>query len=180
VDDTSRSPDGPERLDATQSPLRVPTLDDVHAARERIAPHLRPTRLYRYPVLEGLVGTEVWVKHENHQPVGAFKARGGVNLVSQLSPDERERGLITASSSTSTRTYASSSSRSCATFDTSTLPIQVLGGRDAAILQHLQPEIKLRDRASTRRLGATPTREAAPPRIPVVIAAPASATPISA
>lgn len=37
------------------------------------------------------------VKHENHQPVGAFKVRGGVNLVSQLSPGERERGVVTAS-----------------------------------------------------------------------------------
>jgi threonine dehydratase len=39
----------------------------------------------------------VWVKHENHQPVGAFKVRGGVNLVSQLDPSERERGVIAAS-----------------------------------------------------------------------------------
>jgi threonine dehydratase len=37
------------------------------------------------------------VKHENHQPVGAFKVRGGVNLAAQLSPEEKERGLITAS-----------------------------------------------------------------------------------
>jgi threonine dehydratase len=39
----------------------------------------------------------VFVKHENHQPVGAFKVRGGVNLISQLSPQERERGVIAAS-----------------------------------------------------------------------------------
>ena len=82
---------------ARPEPLRVPTIDDVRAAWERIAPYLRPTPLYRYPVLEELVGTELWVKHENHQPVGAFKVRGGVNLVSQLSPEERGRGLITAS-----------------------------------------------------------------------------------
>ena len=37
------------------------------------------------------------VKHENHQPVGAFKVRGGVNLVSQLTADERRRGVIAAS-----------------------------------------------------------------------------------
>jgi threonine dehydratase len=43
------------------------------------------------------VGAETWVKHENHQPTGAFKVRGGVNLVSRLSEDERERGLVTAS-----------------------------------------------------------------------------------
>ena len=39
----------------------------------------------------------MWVKHENHQPVGAFKVRGGVNLVSQLDPEERRRGVIAAS-----------------------------------------------------------------------------------
>jgi threonine dehydratase len=73
------------------------TLADVLAARRRIGPHLRPTPLYSYAVLDELVGTEVWVKHENHQPVGAFKVRGGVNLVSQLDDDERRRGLIAAS-----------------------------------------------------------------------------------
>ncbi len=77
--------------------MEPPTIDDVRAAAERIAPHLRPTPLFRYPVLSELVGTEVWVKHENHQPVGAFKVRGGVNLVAQLSQDDRERGLVTAS-----------------------------------------------------------------------------------
>jgi len=72
-------------------------LADVLAARQRIAPYLRPTPLYRYPALDALAGTQVWVKHENHHSVGAFKPRGGVNLVSQLSADERRRGVITAS-----------------------------------------------------------------------------------
>jgi threonine dehydratase len=76
---------------------QIPTFADVLAARRRIAPYLRPTALHTYPGLDELVGTEVWVKHENHQPVGAFKVRGGVNLVSHLSEDERRRGLITAS-----------------------------------------------------------------------------------
>src|SRR5215211_7351214 len=76
---------------------RVPTFADVLEARRRIAPYLRPTPLYRYPALDELIGAEVFVKHENHQPVGAFKVRGGVNLVSQLSAAERERGVITAS-----------------------------------------------------------------------------------
>jgi threonine dehydratase len=75
----------------------IPTLADVLEARRRIAPHLRATPLYEYPALSGLVGAEVFVKHENHQPVGAFKVRGGVNLVSQLSAEERERGVIAAS-----------------------------------------------------------------------------------
>src|SRR3954447_26523156 len=77
--------------------MEAPTLPDVLAARLRIAPYLRPTALYRYPSLDGLLGAEVYVKHENHQPVGAFKVRGGVNLVAQLTADERERGVVTAS-----------------------------------------------------------------------------------
>ena len=75
----------------------IPTFADVLKARRQIASYLRPTALHAYPGLTELVGTEVWVKHENHQPVGAFKVRGGVNLVSQLSAEERRRGLIAAS-----------------------------------------------------------------------------------
>jgi threonine dehydratase len=77
--------------------LPVPTFAGVLEARRRIAPYLRPTPLYRYEALSELVGTQVWVKHENHQPVGAFKVRGGVNLIAQLSAEERERGVIAAS-----------------------------------------------------------------------------------
>ncbi|MFL6012919.1 MAG: threonine/serine dehydratase, partial [Gaiellaceae bacterium] len=63
----------------------------------RIAPYLRPTPLYGYGILDDLLGADVYVKHENHLPVGAFKVRGGVNLVSQLAEDERARGVIAAS-----------------------------------------------------------------------------------
>ena len=77
--------------------LQPPTFTDVLAARRRIAPYLRPTPLYSYEALSERVGTEVWVKLENHQPIGAFKVRGGVNLVAQLSAEERERGVISAS-----------------------------------------------------------------------------------
>jgi threonine dehydratase len=76
---------------------QIPTLADVLEARRRISPHLSRTPLYRYPHLDEVVGAEVFVKHENHQPVGAFKVRGGVNLVSQLSAEERRRGVIAAS-----------------------------------------------------------------------------------
>ena len=82
---------------ATQVAQDIPTLADVYAARRRIAPYLQPTPLYLYGALSELVGTEVFVKHENHLPIGAFKVRGGVNLVSQLSDDERRRGVVTAS-----------------------------------------------------------------------------------
>ena len=77
--------------------LPLPDLADVLAARQRIGPYLHPTPLYSYPELDAVTGAQVRVKHENHQPVGAFKVRGGVNLVSQLTADERHRGVITAS-----------------------------------------------------------------------------------
>jgi threonine dehydratase len=76
---------------------QVPTFADVLEARRRISPYLRPTPLYGYAALDELLGADVFIKHENHQPVGSFKVRGGVNLVSQLSSEERERGVIAAS-----------------------------------------------------------------------------------
>jgi threonine dehydratase len=76
---------------------QVPILADVLEARRRISPHLRPTPLFAYAALNELLGAKVFVKHENHQPVGAFKVRGGVNLISQLCPEERARGVIAAS-----------------------------------------------------------------------------------
>jgi threonine dehydratase len=76
---------------------QVPTLADVLEARRRISPHLRPTPLYGYGTLNELLDADVFVKHENHQPIGAFKVRGGVNLISQLTAKERERGVIAAS-----------------------------------------------------------------------------------
>jgi len=74
-----------------------PTFRDVLKARRRIAPYLIRTPLRHYPSLSKLLGFEAYVKHENHQPTGAFKVRGGINLVSQLTPEERSRGVITAS-----------------------------------------------------------------------------------
>lgn len=73
------------------------TIKDIIAAQKHVYRHLRPTPLYEYPVLSGLLGTETWIKHENHQPVGAFKVRGGINLVANLPEPERKNGLYTAS-----------------------------------------------------------------------------------
>ena len=73
-----------------------PTLDDVRAARQRVYPFIRPTPLMRHPLLDVESGLTLWVKHENHNPTGSFKIRGGLNLIGQLSPAER-RGVISAS-----------------------------------------------------------------------------------
>jgi threonine dehydratase len=77
--------------------MHTPTFQDVLHARRQILPYLRPTPTYSYPAINTLIGTEVYIKHENYEPVGAFKVRGGINLVSQLSQEERERGVISAS-----------------------------------------------------------------------------------
>lgn len=75
------------------------TFADVEAAAERLRPHLGPTPLRDYPLLDALVGhgIRVWVKHENHQPTQSFKIRNGLNAVLALSPEQRARGAIGAS-----------------------------------------------------------------------------------
>lgn len=75
----------------------IPTLHDIIAARPHVYRHLKPTPLYPYCGLSELLGAKVWVKHENHQPVGAYKVRGGLNLVAHLSQKERDSELFTAS-----------------------------------------------------------------------------------
>ncbi|HEY6330286.1 MAG TPA: threonine/serine dehydratase [Blastocatellia bacterium] len=77
--------------------MERPGLVDVFRAQKIIRPHLPPTPLIRYPALDELSGVQVLVKHENLQPVGAFKVRGGINLISQLSASERASGVIAAS-----------------------------------------------------------------------------------
>jgi threonine dehydratase len=77
--------------------MNAPTLNDVYVARDRIAPHLSRTPLLKHPLLDQATGLSIWVKHENHNPTCAFKVRGGLNLVGALTPDERGRGIVTAS-----------------------------------------------------------------------------------
>jgi threonine dehydratase len=77
--------------------LVPPTLDDVQAARAAIAPYLPPTPLLRSWKLSERLGCDYYIKCESLQPVGAFKVRGGVNLVAGLSDAERRAGLVAAS-----------------------------------------------------------------------------------
>lgn len=74
-----------------------PTLRDVLRARRVIRRYLPPTPLIGYPALDAATGLTLLLKHENHQPVGAFKVRGGLYLMSCLGEDERARGVIAAS-----------------------------------------------------------------------------------
>ena len=58
----------------------LPTLSEIEAAKALIRPHIRETPTYRWPLHEAGLGCELWLKHENHTPVGAFNpnhAMGG-------------------------------------------------------------------------------------------------------
>ena len=68
--------------------------DDVLAALPRVYALLKPTLLHEWPGLTKLLGFPFFLKHENHQPVGAFKVRGGVNYVSLLTDQQRAAGII--------------------------------------------------------------------------------------
>lgn len=77
--------------------MQAPTFLDVLDAQRNIAPYLPRTPLFNYPALDAATGLHLRVKHENYQPIGAFKVRGGINLMARLSDDEKTRGVISAS-----------------------------------------------------------------------------------
>jgi threonine dehydratase len=72
------------------------SLDDIERARARIAPYLPVTPLRTYPELDELTGARVLVKHENHLPTNAFKARNALSFMTALRPEQRARGVIAA------------------------------------------------------------------------------------
>ena len=74
-------------------------IEDVEAARERLAPYLATTPLRHYPLLDAMMppGTSLLVKHENHQPTCSFKVRNGLAVVTAMSDEERARGVVAAS-----------------------------------------------------------------------------------
>ena len=75
----------------------IPTLADVFRARRAIAPYLRPTPSLESAELAEALGCRGVLKCENLNPTGAFKVRGGVNLLAALEPSERARGVAAAS-----------------------------------------------------------------------------------
>ena len=80
--------------------LERPTFKDILEARNTICRYLPQTPLYTYPQLDQLLDAKVYVKHENHMPTGAFKVRGGINLISHLTLEEKKKGVVTASTGT--------------------------------------------------------------------------------
>ena len=82
---------------APTTALTPPTLEDIQQARSALEGVIPRTPLMRHPLLAEETGLDIYVKHENHNPTGAFKVRGGLNLIASLSDTESERGVITAS-----------------------------------------------------------------------------------
>ena len=77
--------------------MRPPNPQDIAAALAPVHAHLPPTPLIRCPALSERFGCDLSLKCESFQPVGAFKVRGGVYLVSRLAAEDRKGGLISAS-----------------------------------------------------------------------------------
>lgn len=75
----------------------LPSLDEIHAAQKLIYSVMMPTPQLSWPLLNERVGTTVWVKHENHTPIGAFKARTAVVYAAERFRNAKGiKGLITA------------------------------------------------------------------------------------
>ncbi len=114
------------------------TLAEIREAARRIRGRVVRTPLLDSPELAAETGAAgVWLKCENLQRAGAFKARGGLNYVSQLPPDERERGIITYSSGNHAQAVA--------------LAAQVHGVRSVVVMPTTAPSVKVE---GAKRLGA--------------------------
>lgn len=77
--------------------MQAPTLRDVYAAKKLIGQYLPRTPLSYSTGLSAFMGAEIYLKHEEHLPLGAFKQRGGINLLAHMTSAERDRGVITVS-----------------------------------------------------------------------------------
>jgi threonine dehydratase len=73
--------------------MNLPSLAELEAAAALVYRHMPPTPQYRWPLLAERLDADVWLKHENHTPVGAFKLRGGLVYFNAL---EQVRGVAAA------------------------------------------------------------------------------------
>jgi threonine dehydratase len=120
----------------------LPTLGDVYRARRVISRHLAPTPLIEADKLSARLGVKTYVKCENLQPIGGFKVRGGLYLLSRLSIEQRARGVVGAS----TGNHGQSIAFAAKTF----------GARATIFVPEVANELKV---ASMERLGAKVVKE---------------------
>jgi len=75
----------------------LPGIDEIRAAQELVYSVMPPTPQFVWPLLSERLGTELWIKHENHTPIGAFKARTAVVYAAELfRANSHITGLVTA------------------------------------------------------------------------------------
>lgn len=110
----------------------IPTLDDIRAARERIAPFAVET-----PLVLSALSDDIFLKLECFQPIGAFKIRGAANAIQRLSNEERARGVVCCSTGNHGRAVATVAAKS--------------GVRAVVCLSSLVPETKVK---AIEKLGA--------------------------
>lgn len=82
------------------------SLEDIRAAAQRIGSHVVKTPIVLSAPLGAIAGVPIWLKLEHHQTTGSFKLRGATNAVLSLSPAERARGVIAASTGNHGRALA--------------------------------------------------------------------------
>ncbi|MEM1315985.1 MAG: threonine dehydratase, partial [Pseudomonadota bacterium] len=78
------------------SPASLFTLDQLRDAARLVHARMAPTAQYAWPLLADRLGAEVWVKHENHTPTGAFKVRGGIVLLDHMARSGKPPRIVTA------------------------------------------------------------------------------------
>lgn len=122
------------RMTTTTTPV---SFDGVLAAAESLRGHVDETPTWRYEALSRAVGRDVVVKHENMQPTGSFKVRGGLTLASRLDPDERAAGLVTCSTGNHAQSIA--------------FAARAVGTRAVIVMPQCAPTVKVE---AVRRLGA--------------------------
>ncbi len=105
------------------------TFDDIAAAHERIKPHARRTPVLSSATVDALTGAAVFFKCENFQRMGAFKFRGAYNALSQLSDEEKKRGVLAFSSGNHAQAVA--------------LAGKLLGVRTTIVMPADAPKVKL-------------------------------------
>lgn len=111
--------------------------EEVKRAYERIKDHVNHTPVHTSSTLNKMLGCKVFLKCENFQKIGAFKFRGAYNALSQLTPEERRRGVITHSSGNHAQAVA--------------LAASMLGIKAVIVMPENAPEVKVR---ATRGYGA--------------------------
>jgi threonine dehydratase len=76
--------------------MQLPSLDQIRAAQVLVYRHMPPTPQYTWPLLNQRLGTEAWIKHENHTPVGAFKIRGALVYLKWLKEQQPQLAGVVA------------------------------------------------------------------------------------